>query len=141
MRLAHNGVWKEPLQYIRYELHTVDYAVPSNYCSNRTGPYIDIAHLPPNYNDDGWRAWQYPVFPGDRTESVRCGRDHLAWANQTSTLKVKPGDKIAFAATYYEPFRWNNPEYVKWEGCPNGRGVCYPDGGTVCANLLYTFAN
>ncbi|KAH7123543.1 glycoside hydrolase [Dendryphion nanum] len=103
VRLAHNGVWQSPLQYIR----------------NKTAPYADQSKV------EIWpREWNFPVFPDDFPTSVRCGRDSLAHANKTSTLKVKAGDTIEFVAWSYSPYDWDNPALAQWDNCPDGRGVC-----------------
>lgn len=107
VRIAHNGVWLPRQKYIR----------------NHTAPYEELptAHL------NGFREWQFPTYPTDFPESIRCGRDNQAWADQTETLKVKAGDTVEFASLYDPPRDWDRPEYVQWEDCPRGRGACRPD--------------
>lgn len=66
---------------------------------------------------------------------MRCGRDNLAWAEQTEVLKVKAGDTIEFAALYYSPSDWDNTDRVQWDGCPEGRGVCSSGPSNVCTQF------
>lgn len=111
VRLAHNGVWQPPLKYIR----------------NRTSPWQE-ADTP---RSNGYRQWTFPTYPSDSPTSVRCGRDSLSWASQTSTLKVKAGDEFEFIATNAPTWVWDNKTQIQWDGCPEGRGGCVPEDAPI----------
>jgi hypothetical protein len=60
-------------------------------------------------------------------------------ANSTDVLKVRAGDKIAFAHQRYEPDEWKSEHFLN---CPEGRGTCnspyimeIPHWGPVIAHL------
>ncbi|KAH7125480.1 hypothetical protein B0J11DRAFT_506313 [Dendryphion nanum] len=102
IRLAVNGKWHAPLQYVRN--HTDGYwedKTPGGY-SNRAREYT-------------W--W---VVPSDRPESMRCGRDNMAWANKTEVLNVRAGDQIEFAHLEANPYQWTDVNF----NCADGRGTC-----------------
>ncbi|KAH7122837.1 glycosyl hydrolase family 61-domain-containing protein [Dendryphion nanum] len=116
IRLSHNGIWQPPLKYIR----------------NRTSPWQETEL------STGYRQWTFPTFPSDSPTSVRCGRDSLSWASQTSTLKVKAGDKFEFVATTAPPIIWDDKTKIQWDGCPEGRGGCIPEDYDP-TNNFYSF--
>ncbi|KAI0534911.1 glycoside hydrolase [Xylaria digitata] len=106
VRIAHNGVWQDPLRYMR----------------NKTTPYeeavttIDYPFTRRFYND--------PTWPIDYPESVRCGRDNMAHAPTTEILTVRAGDRVAFAHHTYNPGEWTAGQF----DCPDGRGTCSDKG-------------
>lgn len=103
VRLSVNGKWHAPLQYIRNHTHGYwEESTPGGY-SNRPRDYT-------------W--W---IAPSDRPESMRCGRDNMAWANQTEILSVNAGDRFEFASTTMDPYLWTDAQF---NNCPDGRGMC-----------------
>lgn len=109
-RLAHNGVWHDPLRYIR----------------NKTSPYNDTWFGQPGLPPEHW--WTYPTEFVNKPESVRCGRNHMAHAANTEVLNVKAGDEIEYAHIRYEPYEWTDD---MWYGCPDGRGSCGKYGQNI----------
>ncbi|KAF2820353.1 hypothetical protein CC86DRAFT_374518 [Ophiobolus disseminans] len=103
VRIAHNGVWQKPLQYIR----------------NVTDPFYEPFN--PAFDPRPNRSMTDPTYYGDAPNSVRCGRDNLNHAPTTEVLKVKAGDTLEFvnANTGYEQFE----DKRFWE-CEDGRGYC-----------------
>jgi len=126
IRLAHNGIWQTPLKYIRYRLfqpaNSLSIVIISDSISNRTAPWQEADT--PTLN--GWRTWSFPTYPSDSNTSVRCGRNSLAWASQTETLKVKAGDEIEFLSTNAPPLVWGNKTLIQWDECPENKGGCTP---------------
>ncbi|CAG9988149.1 unnamed protein product [Clonostachys byssicola] len=105
VRLAHNGEWQAPTQFIR----------------NKTEPFEERST--PNTNNNE-RLYNFPTFVSDYPESVRCGRDNMAHAANTEVLRVKAGDTIEIAHTRISPSDWADNQ---WYDCPNGRGSCDPN--------------
>jgi hypothetical protein len=89
---------------------------------NKTDPYDE--RIPAGGANFLYRGWNWPTFNVDFPESQRCGRDHMAHANETEVLTVKAGDKIEIAHQRYEPFEWVDGMF---NNCPNGYGTCHPD--------------
>ncbi|KAI1360587.1 glycoside hydrolase [Xylaria arbuscula] len=108
VHIAHNGEWQEPLRYIR----------------NKTAPYDDIGHSPDN--PTSFRGYNFPTYPNDRPESIRCGRGHMTHTPDTDVLTLRAGDTLEFAHQRYEPFEWKPEHFIN---CPEGRGTC--DSPTV----------
>lgn len=94
--------------------------MPSNKISNNTAPYDE----PGSFMNP--MQWAYPTYPTFSPESVRCGRDNLAWANATETLQVKPGDTIEWLilSPGLPPNTWDNSSLIQWDNCPGGKGAC-----------------
>ncbi|ORY14706.1 glycosyl hydrolase family 61-domain-containing protein [Clohesyomyces aquaticus] len=119
MRVAVNNEWMPPTRYIRNK--TEPYTEPST--PGQPDPYQNI------------RLYNFPTYSSDTPASVRCGRDNMAHANSTETLKVKAGDTIDMAHLRVELKYWG-PDY--WTGCADNRGTCYPQwkqpGGIVDIN-------
>ncbi|KAF2869913.1 glycoside hydrolase [Massariosphaeria phaeospora] len=103
VRLAVNGKWHEPMQYVR----------------NKTDNYWE-ADTPGGYSNRP-RDWNWWTAPTDKPESMRCGRDNMAWANQTDVLSVRTGDEFEFAHTSEPPSAWTDGTF---NNCPDGRGTC-----------------
>ncbi|KAF2263084.1 hypothetical protein CC78DRAFT_605021 [Lojkania enalia] len=120
VRIFHNGEWKEPLQYIRY-LSPLYALCPSNArIRNKTNNFYEPST---NYAGMPERGYNNPTFFTDYPESVRCGRDNMAWATKTDVLKIKAGDTLEVAHQRYEPPDWRDNQ---WYNCPNRRGACDP---------------
>jgi hypothetical protein len=91
--------------------------------SNKTEPYTEPST--PGQSDP-WqniRQYHFPTYASDYPTSVRCGRDNMAHASSTETLKVKAGDKVEMAHQRFEPSQWEDNQ---WYGCPDNRGTCHP---------------
>ncbi|KAF2121249.1 glycosyl hydrolase family 61-domain-containing protein [Lophiotrema nucula] len=108
VRLSQNGVWKTPLQGIRN--NTADF------WEDHTIYGVSPFHL---------RTYMEPTFYGDFPESLRCGRDNMAWANGTEVLTINAGDGIEIAHVRQNPDQWEDSMFYN---CPNGRATCYTDG-------------
>ena len=52
---------------------------------NKTDGYVEPSTPGYSWNDRSWSWW---TVPSDRPESMRCGRDNMAWANKTDVLTV-----------------------------------------------------
>lgn len=103
--------------------------------SNNTADF----HEGPGTSFGGVRDWNYPTYPTDHPNSVRCGRDNLKWAPETEVLKVKPGDTLQFQPLQIPPNQWNDTKRVQWDNCPNGQGVC--DASPDVCLLRYTMSH
>jgi hypothetical protein len=113
--MAHNGVWQDPLRYIRDKTD----AYTERYDLSGHGDYIR------EYNF----ATVYPGYP----ESVRCGRDNIKYGLETEVLDVATGDTLQFAQTRSEPSTWSNKT---WD-CKGGAGACTEGGiGFVSPSAL-----
>ncbi|KAI9159064.1 putative endo-beta-1,4-glucanase D [Paramyrothecium foliicola] len=108
VRIAKNGEWQAPFQYIR----------------NKTSPFEERST--PNTKNNV-RLYNFPTFVTDLPNSVRCGRDNMNHAAETEVLKVKVGDTLEFVATAAETDKWSTNE-VQWDACPDGRGFCTESG-------------
>jgi hypothetical protein len=120
VRVALNGEWARPFQYIR----------------NKTDPYIE---KPDQNRPENERWYNDPTFPEkDYPESIRCGRDHMAHAAETEVMKVKAGDEIEIVATIQMPTANGfYPPITYWDDCPEGRGICRSDGKEGWFNRVY----
>lgn len=58
------------------------------------------------------RDYNFPIYPEDAPESVRCGRKHMDSAKVTEVLKVQAGDKIAFAPMTAWPQTWVTTDWT-----------------------------
>ncbi|KAF2791623.1 lytic polysaccharide monooxygenase [Melanomma pulvis-pyrius CBS 109.77] len=108
VRIAVNDEWQAPTRYIRNK--TEPYTEPST--PGQSDPFQNI------------RWYNFPTYASDNPNSVRCGRDNMAHAASTETLKVKAGDKIEMAHQRVEPSEWQDNQ---WYGCPDKRGTCHPE--------------
>lgn len=104
VRLAHNGIWQDPLRYIR----------------NVTSPYYEPFNPDP-YDQRPNRSISDPTYYADAPNSVRCGRGNLDHAPTTDILKVKADDTIEFVNANLGYADYEDTRY--WD-CPDGRGFC-----------------
>ncbi|KAK9771610.1 putative Glycoside hydrolase [Seiridium cardinale] len=104
VRVAINGEWQAPTRFIR----------------NKTTPFEETFTPDTNYNT---RLYNDPTYATDIPDSVRCGRDNMAYAADTETLTVRAGDTIQFAHTRFEPYAWTD---AMWYNCTDRRGSCNP---------------
>jgi len=88
--------------------------------SNKTSPFEEL-YTP--YTNVNTREWSFPTFLTDYTESIRCGRDHMAHAAATDILPVRPGDTIEVAHVRVGVEDWTDEI---WYNCPENRGSCAP---------------
>lgn len=88
---------------------------------NRTAPFTEAWTPNTNRNE---REFLEPTYVSDYPESVRCGRDNMAHAASTETLKVNAGDTLTIAHQRYDPEHWQDNQWYK---CSDGRGSCAPD--------------
>ncbi|KAK4182143.1 glycosyl hydrolase family 61-domain-containing protein [Podospora australis] len=101
IRLKTNGVWHEPLQYIR----------------NKTSPFDEKQFVDSNFL---WRYYNWPTYFLDFPDSVRCGRGNLDHAKETQVLTIKAGDEVEIAHLRSDPSEWDNGMFE----CADDRGAC-----------------
>jgi hypothetical protein len=107
VRLALNGEWQAPTRFIR----------------NKTEPFYDT-YAPGQGDTSNYYRYNFPTYIVNFPNSMRCGRDNMAHAAGTETLKVSTKDTLEFVSVAdYPPW---GPNYVQWDNCPGGRGLCAP---------------
>ncbi|CAI6340687.1 unnamed protein product [Periconia digitata] len=107
-RVAHNGVWQEPLQYLR----------------NHTSPFCDEPLQPPGYSGTPCRHASWPHYAFDLPNSVRCGRGTIEHGVTTETLKVKAGDTLEVQQVRASPEEFDQTAYKTIFECSSGPGAC-----------------
>jgi len=109
VRVSQNGEWQAPTRFFR----------------NKTTPFEEISTPDQTSN---LRLYNFPTYSTDLPESVRCGRDHMAYAASTETMTIQAGDTLEFAHQRHDPDEWTDDE---WYNCTNGRGSCDPDDASA----------
>jgi hypothetical protein len=102
----------------------------SNVKRNKTTPFEELWTPQTNVNT---RLYNFPTYATDIPNSVRCGRDNMAYANATESINIRAGDTIEFAQQRHEPDEWTD---AMWYNCSDGRGSCDPSHADVSNALL-----
>jgi hypothetical protein len=100
--IRHNGEWQGGYKYIR----------------NKTDHYEGDGNEPGN--SVRWRGFHWPTFPTDSAQTIRCGRDHMAWAADTDVLTVQAGDELEIAIDAGDLGTGKQ----QFDNCPDDRGAC-----------------
>ncbi|KAF1973817.1 hypothetical protein BU23DRAFT_567922 [Bimuria novae-zelandiae CBS 107.79] len=107
-RVAHNGVWLEPLRFIR----------------NHTSPFFDEPIIPPGNANLPYRQASWPTYSNDLPNSVRCGRGTFDHAATTETLKVKAGDTLEVQQVRASPEDFDQEAFKTVWNCSIAPNAC-----------------
>lgn len=89
--------------------------------SNKTENF-DEAPIDANF---WYRGFHWPTEYINQWNSVRCGRDNMAWAADTEILTVQAGDEFEIVIDAESPSEWSD---ANWNNCPEDRGSCSSSG-------------